>query len=156
MPTGNGLGLTFFMTNIRSAKEDEVETRPDVGLVFIDSDDKAYLSITRLASVMREADKTKAAWRKIDEVWWPGGPDYPAGGTVRCEVSDDGNNGRGSRGSARSRFPVDREPNRAHDRTKCARVYCRKHLKGDADGCEQEDVENLRAAKYQPRGIGHR
>jgi general stress protein 26 len=70
-------GLIFFVTDIHSAKEDEIEARPDVGLVFIDSSDKAYLSITGRASVLRDADKIKAAWRKTDEVWWPGGPDNP-------------------------------------------------------------------------------
>jgi general stress protein 26 len=49
------------VTNIHSAKEDEIEAMPDVGLVFIDPNDKAYLSITRRACVMRDADKTKAA-----------------------------------------------------------------------------------------------
>jgi general stress protein 26 len=63
------------VTDIRSAKEDEVEARPDVGLVFIDSNDKAYLSITGRARVLRDPEKTKAAWRKTDEIWWPGGPD---------------------------------------------------------------------------------
>src|SRR6185437_8814708 len=67
-------GLIFFVTDIRSAKEDEIEARPDIGLVFIDSNDNAYLSITGRASVTRDADKTRAAWRKTDEVWWPGGP----------------------------------------------------------------------------------
>jgi general stress protein 26 len=70
-------GLIFFVTDIHSAKEHEVEATPDVGLVFIDSNDKAYLSITGRACVMRDADKTKAAWRKTDEVWWPGGPNSP-------------------------------------------------------------------------------
>src|SRR5450631_1087040 len=57
-------GLLFFVTDIYSAKEDEIEARPDVGLVFIDSRDKAYLSITGRACVMRDAERIKAAWRK--------------------------------------------------------------------------------------------
>ena len=59
------------MTDIHSAKEDEIEATPDVGLVLIDPNDKAYLAITGRACVMRDADKIKAAWRKTDEVWWP-------------------------------------------------------------------------------------
>src|SRR5664279_4537798 len=62
-------GLIFFVTDIHSAKEDEIEARPDIGLVFIDSSDKAYLSISGRARVMRDAHKIKAAWRKTDEVW---------------------------------------------------------------------------------------
>jgi general stress protein 26 len=68
-------GLIFFVTDIHSAKEDEIETTPDVGLVFIDKDDKAYLSITARASVMRDVEKTKTVWQKTDEVWWRGPSD---------------------------------------------------------------------------------
>ena len=78
-------GLIFFVTDIHSAKEDEIEATPDVGLVFIDSNDKAYLSITGRARVMRDADKTKVAWRKTDEVWWPGGPNNPDVCLLRIE-----------------------------------------------------------------------
>ncbi len=67
-------GLIFFVTDIHSTKEDEIEARPDIGLVFIDSSDKAYLSITGRASIIRDAEQTKAFWRKTDEVWWRGGP----------------------------------------------------------------------------------
>jgi general stress protein 26 len=55
----------YFVTDIHSAKEYEIEATPDVGLVFIDSNDKAYLSITGRACVMRDADKIKAAWRSV-------------------------------------------------------------------------------------------
>ena len=44
-------GVIFFVTDIHSAKEDEIEAAPDIGLVFIDSNDKAYLSITGRACV---------------------------------------------------------------------------------------------------------
>jgi len=70
-------GLICFVTDIHSAKEDEIEAAPDVGLSFIDAKDKAYLSIPGRARVTRDADKIKAAWRKTDEVWWPGGPTDP-------------------------------------------------------------------------------
>lgn len=70
-------GFIYFVTDRRSAKDEEIEARPDVGLVFIDSGDKAYLSITGRASVLRDADKTEAVWRKTDEMWWPGGPTDP-------------------------------------------------------------------------------
>ena len=58
-------------------REDEIEAAPDVGLGFIDANDKTYLSITGRACVLRDAAKLRAAWRKTDEVWWPGGPDDP-------------------------------------------------------------------------------
>lgn len=40
-------GLILFVTDIHSAKEDEIEATPDVGLVFIDASDKAYLRLRR-------------------------------------------------------------------------------------------------------------
>jgi general stress protein 26 len=78
-------GLIYFVTDIHSAKEDEIEATPDVGLVFIDPNDRAYLSITGRACVIRDAEKTKAAWRKTDEVWWPGGPNNPDVCLLRIE-----------------------------------------------------------------------
>jgi general stress protein 26 len=78
-------GLIFFVTDIRSAKEHAIEATPDVGLVFIDANDKAYLSITGRARVMRNADTIKGAWRKTDEVWWPGGPNDPDVCLLRIE-----------------------------------------------------------------------
>jgi general stress protein 26 len=78
-------GLIFFVTDVHSAKEHEIEARPDVGVVFIDSNDKAYLSITGRACIVHDADKTKAIWRKTDEVWWPGGPTDPNVCLLRIE-----------------------------------------------------------------------
>jgi general stress protein 26 len=78
-------GLIFFVTDIHSAKEDEIEAKPDVGLAFVDSSDNAYLSITARASVSRDAEGIRAAWRKTDEVWWPGGPDDPNVCLLRVE-----------------------------------------------------------------------
>src|ERR1039458_3943982 len=67
-------GLIFFVTDVHSAKHDEIDTAPNVGLVFIDPKDKAYLSITGRARVIRDVAKTEVVWRKTDEVWWPRSP----------------------------------------------------------------------------------
>jgi general stress protein 26 len=78
-------GLIFFVTDVHSAKEDEIEATPDVGLVFIDASDKAYLSITGRARVILDPEKTKLFWQKTDEVWWPGGPSDPTVCLLRIE-----------------------------------------------------------------------
>ena len=44
-------GLIFAVTDVHSAKQDEIEAAPDVGLVVIDAKAKAYLSITARASL---------------------------------------------------------------------------------------------------------
>lgn len=54
---------------------------------FIDTDDKAYLSITARASILRDLEKTNAVWRKTDEVWWPDGPGSPDVSLLRIEPS---------------------------------------------------------------------
>ena len=67
--------LIYIVTDVHSAKRDEIDAAPAVGLVFIDPKEKAYLSITGRARVMRDAAKTEAVWRKTDEVWWSGPAD---------------------------------------------------------------------------------
>ena len=49
----------------------------DVGLVFVDTRDRVYLSVTGRASVMRDAAKTKAVWTETDDIRLPGGPHDP-------------------------------------------------------------------------------
>jgi general stress protein 26 len=69
-------GVIWFVTDIRSGKEHEIEAEHDVGLVFIDHKDKAYLSITARAAVRHDRAKTAAIWKSTDNAWWHG-PDDP-------------------------------------------------------------------------------
>src|ERR1044071_402261 len=46
-------GAIFFVTDVRGLKDDEIEASPDVGLVVIGAKDKAYLSITGRATLLR-------------------------------------------------------------------------------------------------------
>jgi general stress protein 26 len=71
-----GAGLIWFVTDLRSGKEHEIEVESDVGLVFIDPDAKAYLSITARAEVCRDHNQAAAIWKSTDNVWWRG-PDDP-------------------------------------------------------------------------------
>src|SRR5438105_6681502 len=69
-------GLIWFVTDLRSGKEQEIETEHDVGLVFIDAKHKAYLSITARGQVLRDHAKAAQIWKETDNVWWKG-PDDP-------------------------------------------------------------------------------
>lgn len=69
-------GLIWFLTDLRSGKEHEIEAEHDVGLVFIDADAAAYLSITARAQVLRDCQKAAAIWKATDAMWWQG-PDDP-------------------------------------------------------------------------------
>jgi general stress protein 26 len=70
-------GIIWFLTDSRSGKDGEVAAAPDIGLVFIDAGDKAYLSITGRAEILRDTGRATAIWKSTDQVWWPGGPDDP-------------------------------------------------------------------------------
>jgi general stress protein 26 len=95
-------GLIWFLTDMRSGKDGEVATSPDVGLVFIDAGDKAYLSITGRAEILRDTAQAAKIWKSTDQVWWPGGPDDPTLRLLRVEPKTaelwDGPSSRGRRG----------------------------------------------------------
>ena len=69
-------GLIWFVTDLRSRKEHEIEAEHDVGLVFIDAKAKVYLSITARAEVRRDHAKAAEIWKRSDNMWWKG-PDDP-------------------------------------------------------------------------------
>src|SRR5947207_15801813 len=62
-------GVIWFVTDLRSGKEHEIEAEHDVGLVFIDTKDKAYLSITGRAAVRHDPAKAGEIWKHTHNVW---------------------------------------------------------------------------------------
>jgi general stress protein 26 len=79
-------GVIWFVTDLRSGKEHEIEQEHDVGLVFIDSKEKAYLSLTARAQVLRDHAKAAEIWKGTDNVWWKG-PEDPNVCVLRVEPS---------------------------------------------------------------------
>jgi general stress protein 26 len=69
-------GVIWFVTDLASGKEHEVEAEHDVCLVFVDAADKVHLSITARAEVRRDPDKAAQIWKLTDNAWW-NGPDDP-------------------------------------------------------------------------------
>jgi general stress protein 26 len=69
-------GLIWFVTDVRSGKEHEIEAERDVCLVFIDAGAKAYLSITARAEVRHDHAMAAEIWKSTDNMWWSG-PDDP-------------------------------------------------------------------------------
>jgi general stress protein 26 len=78
-------GIIWFVTDVRGLKDDEIASSPDVCFVVTDAADKAYLSITAQAAVLRDSARAAKIWKKTDDVWWPGGPDDPNVRVIRCE-----------------------------------------------------------------------
>lgn len=83
--TNRDAGIIWFVTDVRGAKDDEIDAAHDIGLVFIDEDDRAYLSITGCAIVRRDTAKAKDIWRKTDNTWFPDGSDDPNVRVLRIE-----------------------------------------------------------------------
>jgi general stress protein 26 len=69
------MGIIWFLADSRSNKDNEIGAEPDVGLVFIDPEDKAYLSITARAQVQRDNATAKKIWKTTDKMWWDGPED---------------------------------------------------------------------------------
>jgi general stress protein 26 len=65
-------GVIWFVTDLHSAKEYEIESENDVGLAFIDAKANAYLSITASAKVWRDHAKAAEIWKPTDNTWWRG------------------------------------------------------------------------------------
>jgi len=68
-------GLIWFVTDRRSGKEHEIEAEHDVGLVFFDGQDNAYLSITARAEIRADHEQAAKIWKRTDDVWWDGPSD---------------------------------------------------------------------------------
>src|SRR3954469_11866858 len=69
-------GLIWFVTDLHSGKEHEIESEHDVGLAFIDADANASLSITARADVQNDHARAAEIWQTTDNAWWQG-PDDP-------------------------------------------------------------------------------
>lgn len=70
-------GAIYFVTDVRGRKDDEIEAEPEVCLVVIDHNDKAYLSISGRATLTRDDARAAAIWKSSDTLWWPDGPRDP-------------------------------------------------------------------------------
>ena len=68
-------GAIYFVTDVRGAKDDEIEAAPEVCFIVIEHKDKAYLSITGRAEVCCDGSKAAAIWKKTDNIWWKGPTD---------------------------------------------------------------------------------
>lgn len=67
--------VILFVTDARGLKGDEIAARPEVCFTVVNDADKAYLSITGRAEVVRDPVLAARIWKKTDDVWWPKGAD---------------------------------------------------------------------------------
>ena len=79
-------GCLYIVTDLRSAKEHEIERDPHIGLTFIDQQSNAYLAIAGRATVITDRTTIKQYWRSTDSMWWEG-PDDPNVCVIRAELT---------------------------------------------------------------------
>jgi general stress protein 26 len=77
-------GIIWVLTDLRSPKEHEIDADSEICLIVIDAHDKAYLSITARAKVLRDSKKAAEIWHHSDQIWWSG-PDDPNVCVLRLE-----------------------------------------------------------------------
>ena len=78
-------GIIWFVTDVRGAKDEEIDAAHAIGLTFTYEGDRAYLSITGSAFVTRNTAQAKEIWRKTDDAWFPDGPADPNVRVLRVE-----------------------------------------------------------------------
>lgn len=78
-------GIVWFITDVRSHKVEEISDTHATGLVFIDAESRAYLSITGRGSIKRDKCQAAKIWKKTDDAWWPNGPDDANARVLRVE-----------------------------------------------------------------------
>jgi general stress protein 26 len=76
----------YVVTDIRSAKEYEIERDPHIGLTFTDQQTNAYLAIAALGAITTNRAQVKHWWRSTDSLWWKG-PDDPNVCVLQVELT---------------------------------------------------------------------
>ena len=79
-------GCIYVVTDLRSAKEHEIERDPHMGLTFVDQQTNAYLAISAHGAITTNPVQIKRWWRSTDSVWWKG-PDDPNVCVLQAELS---------------------------------------------------------------------
>jgi general stress protein 26 len=67
----------LFLTDVDSAKDEEVEARPNVNLAFADAGSHSYVSVTGRAKVTNDREKIREIFDVPAKAWWDG-PEDPA------------------------------------------------------------------------------
>jgi general stress protein 26 len=68
-------GRVWFITNVESAKLDELTDKPQVNLAM--QQDSRFLSISGTARVTRDRKKVDELWNDLHNVWFPKGRNDP-------------------------------------------------------------------------------
>jgi len=69
----------YFLTDVKSHKDDEVAQHPNVCLAFADTNKQKYVSISGVAEVQNDREKIRELWSTPARAWW----DSPDDSSIR-------------------------------------------------------------------------
>ena len=78
----------WFVTSRESHKLEELESDPHVNLSYANPDDQSYVSVSGVASVVRNRAKAEEFWSPALKAWFPKGLDDPSLALLRVDVSE--------------------------------------------------------------------
>ena len=70
-------GTLWFFTGADSDKVPHIEARPEVGVVFAQPDDQAYVTLAGRATISNDRAKIAELWSEPLRAWFTDGPDDP-------------------------------------------------------------------------------
>jgi general stress protein 26 len=142
--------LIWFVTDLRSRKDDDIDAAQDVCLVFIDAKEKAYLSLTGRADVLRDPAKAAEIWKKTDDAWWDG-PRDPNVCVLRVEpLTAELWDGPSSAAVAATNSPRRASPAQSRTWAKTARSWC--NWRSDVEASVAPVADGNRAPSIEASG----
>jgi general stress protein 26 len=78
--------VLWFFTRDDSGKVDEVNHDEHVGVAYVNSAQRNYVSLSGRARLVRDRAKIKELWQPMLKAWFPGGVDDPQVALLRVEV----------------------------------------------------------------------
>lgn len=79
-------GTLWFFTGASSPKTAEMNDEHEVALAFADKANQNYVSISGVATLLRDEKKARALWTEEQRIWYPNGLDDPNLSLLRVKV----------------------------------------------------------------------
>jgi general stress protein 26 len=79
-------GDLWFVTRSTAPKTEEIKDNQHVNVAYVDIEDERFVSISGLASVVRDAAKIEDLWSRRLRAWFPGGKKDPDLALIRVRI----------------------------------------------------------------------
>jgi general stress protein 26 len=79
-------GDLWFVTRSTAPKAEEIKDNQHVNVAYADADAERFVSISGLASLVREPDRIQQLWSRRLRAWFPGGKKDPELALIRVRI----------------------------------------------------------------------